>query len=456
VGGGVTVRAARRARALALVLAMPLTMTGAVGGCRGKRAAPPVDNGGDAGATTAAPPPVVRKVERPPLPLAPPPADAEIITGLVEAPAARVHKRTLRAGAGPRPGRNDTVGLLLTGWRPSGEVFLSTAERKRPVQKSLATMAPGFVAAVQTMQVGEQAMMWIPTELSYPGTPPEGAEPTVYRVELVSVDPAPPVPPDVAAPPATAVASPSGLRSLVIRPGTGAVRPRPHDHVVFHYTAWDATGRLVDSSEVRGRPSDSVGFRHSRGLEEVLGLMVVGERRRAWLPVALLDATGPNPPTGPWCYEVQLESVERLPAPPPAPPRTPPAAAATTADGTRWVTLAAGRGGATPGDDERVSLEFSAWQADGRLFDSSVPFGRTLDAPVRKLYASWIPVVKAMTPGQRVRLWVPAPAAAAAAPDKPGGALIFELELVATGPAARPVAPPVPPVPLVGVDGGAP
>jgi len=51
---------------------------------------------------------------------------------------------------------------------------------------------------------------------------------------------------------------------------------------------------------------------------------------------------------------------------------------------------------------------------------------------------------------------VPAPAAAAAAPDKPGGALIFELELVATGPAARPVAPPVPPVPLVGVDGGAP
>jgi FKBP-type peptidyl-prolyl cis-trans isomerase len=362
----------------------------------------------------------------------------------------------LRAGAGPRPGRNDTVGLLLTGWRPSGEVFLSTAERKRPVQKSLATMAPGFVAAVQTMQVGEQAMMWIPIELSYPGTPPEGAEPTVYRVELVSVDPAPPVPPDVAAPPATAVASPSGLRSLVIRPGTGAVRPRPHDHVVFHYTAWDATGRLVDSSEVRGRPSDSVGFRHSRGLEEVLGLMVVGERRRAWLPVALLDAAGPNPPTGPWCYEVQLESVERLPAPPPAPPRTPPAAAATTADGTRWVTLAAGRGGATPGDDERVSLEFSAWQADGRLFDSSVPFGRTLDAPVRKLYASWIPVVKAMTPGQRVRLWVPATAAAAAAPDKPGGALIFELELVATGPAARPVAPPVPPVPLVGVDGGAP
>lgn len=451
-----TVRAARRARALALVLAVPLTMTGAVGGCRGKRAAPPVDNGGDAGAPTAAPPPVVRKVERPPLPLAPPPADAEVITGLVEAPAARVHKRTLRAGAGPRPGRNDTVGLLLTGWRPSGEVFLSTAERKRPVQKSLATMAPGFVAAVQTMQVGEQAMMWIPTELSYPGTPPEGAEPTVYRVELVSVDPAPPVPPDVAAPPATAVASPSGLRSLVIRPGTGAVRPRPHDHVVFHYTAWDATGRLVDSSEVRGRPSDSVGFRHSRGLEEVLGLMVVGERRRAWLPVALLDATGPNPPTGPWCYEVQLESVERLPAPPPAPPLTPPAAAATTADGTRWVTLTAGRGGATPGDDERVSLGFSAWQADGRLFDSSVPFGRTLDAPVRKLYASWIPVVKAMTPGQRVRLWVPAAAAAAAAPDKPGGALIFELELVATGPAARPVAPPVPPVPLVGVDGGAP
>lgn len=400
-------------------------------------------------AAVSAPPPVVRPTQKPPLPLAPPPADAERLTGLVEAPAATVLVKRLKAGAGARPGRNDTVGLLMTGWRPNGEVFLTTAERKRAVQKSLATMAPGFVAAVQTMQVGEQAMLWIPVELSYPGPPPAAAEPTVFLVELTSIDPAPPVPSDVAAPPPSALTTPSGVRSVVVRPGAGTTRPRPFDHVVFHYTAWDASGRMIDSSEARKRPSDSVGFRHGRGLEEILGLMVAGERRRAWVPAPLVELAPPAEPQS-LCYEVELISVEPLPAPPAAPPATPPATAATTADGVRWIAVGPASG-PRPAADAQVSLRFTAWRADGRLVDSSIPFGRTLDAPLAKLYASWIPVVAELTVGQRALLWVPAAVTAAATPSRPPGELRFELELVAIGP---PRTNPAPPVPLV--PGGAP
>src|SRR2546423_6857369 len=94
-------------------------------------------------------------------------------------------------------------------------------------------------------------------------------------------------PPDVAAPPADATRTASGLASKMIAPGAGADHPAATDIVVVHYTGWTTDGKMFDSSVSRGRPAP---FRVSAviaGFSEGLQLMVVGEKRRLWIPATL-------------------------------------------------------------------------------------------------------------------------------------------------------------------------
>ena len=63
------------------------------------------------------------------------------------------------------------------------------------------------------------------------------------------------VPPDVAAPPADAQRSASGLAWRVLTPGTGTRHPRPNSEVTVHYTGWKTDGTEIDSSVRRGEPA---------------------------------------------------------------------------------------------------------------------------------------------------------------------------------------------------------
>src|SRR5438552_1319674 len=64
-----------------------------------------------------------------------------------------------------------------------------------------------------------------------------------------------PAPPDVAAPPADAVKTPSGLATKVIKKGTGTDKPAKDDLVTVHYTGWTTDGKMFDSSVLRNKPS---------------------------------------------------------------------------------------------------------------------------------------------------------------------------------------------------------
>ncbi|HVZ88418.1 MAG TPA: peptidylprolyl isomerase, partial [Polyangia bacterium] len=56
--------------------------------------------------------------------------------------------------------------------------------------------------------------------------------------------PAPPAAPaDVAAPPADAKKTASGLASKVLFKGKGSAHPGPHDRVVVQYTGWTPDGK---------------------------------------------------------------------------------------------------------------------------------------------------------------------------------------------------------------------
>src|SRR6185295_19401492 len=124
-----------------------------------------------------------------------------------------------------------------------------------------------------------------------------------------------PAPPDVAKPPADAAKTSSGLASKVLTKGTGKVHPRDTDSVTVHYTGWTTDGKMFDSSVARGEPATFPLNRVIAGWTEGVQLMVVGEKRRFWIPEALAYK-GQRDPKGMLVFDVQLMSFK---SPPQAP-----------------------------------------------------------------------------------------------------------------------------------------
>jgi peptidylprolyl isomerase len=138
----------------------------------------------------------------------------------------------------------------------------------------------------------------------------------VFDVELIEIDeqPEPPPPPktpeDVAAAPADAEVTESGLASKVLEKGTGDSHPLATSQVTVHYSGWTTDGKLFDSSVVRGQPASFPLNRVIAGWTEGLQLMVVGEKRRFWIPEKLAYQGRPGAPPGMLVFDVELISFE--------------------------------------------------------------------------------------------------------------------------------------------------
>lgn len=117
-------------------------------------------------------------------------------------------------------------------------------------------------------------------------------------------------PDDVATPPADAERTASGLASKILEPGDGKVHPTEIDTVVAHYTGWTTDGAMFDSSVQRGQPT-TFGLRQViRGWTEGLQLMVVGEKRRFWIPEKLAYKGQRGRPQGMLVFDVELLGIE--------------------------------------------------------------------------------------------------------------------------------------------------
>lgn len=119
-------------------------------------------------------------------------------------------------------------------------------------------------------------------------------------------------PADVAAAPADAKATASGLKSMVLKKGTGKKNPKATDTVTVHYSGWTTDGKLFDSSYKRNQKASFPLNRVIKGWTEGLQLMVVGEKRRFWIPAEL--AYGNNPrggrPGGLLVFDVELFEIK--------------------------------------------------------------------------------------------------------------------------------------------------
>ena len=89
--------------------------------------------------------------------------------------------------------------------------------------------------------------------------------------------------------------------------------------------------------------------------------------------------------------------------------------------------------GGHPGPTSQVSVQYSGWTKDGKLFDSSIPRGAPITLPLNAVIKGWTEALELMVVGDKARLWIPAALAYGEHPAKqgaPAGDLVFDVELV--------------------------
>ncbi|MEM6454408.1 MAG: FKBP-type peptidyl-prolyl cis-trans isomerase [Acidobacteriota bacterium] len=239
-------------------------------------------------------------------------------------------------------------------------------------------------------------------------------------------------PADLRTPPADAETRPSGLVTQVLREGRGDVRPNPEDRVEVHYTGWQEDGSIFDSSVQRGKsvglPVDAL----IAGWAEGLQLMVVGEKRRMWIPGALAYAGVEGRPQGMLVFDVELLAIQQPPKAIPAPPdvAAPPADAEVTRSGLASRVLEAGTGKKSPRKRDSVRVHYTGWTPDGVMFDSSVMRGEPTEFPLRGVIDGWQEGLRLMVEGEKRRLWIPGDLAYDGQEGRPQGMLVFDVELI--------------------------
>jgi peptidylprolyl isomerase len=235
-----------------------------------------------------------------------------------------------------------------------------------------------------------------------------------------------PAPSDVMAPPKDAQTTKSGLASKVLQPGSGKDRPRGDELVEVHYTGWTTDGKMFDSSVTRGRPAIFPLNRVIAGWTEGVQLMVTGEKRRFWIPEALAYR-GQREPKGMLVFDVELLSI---PARAPADVKAPPADAQRTASGLAYKVLQKGTGKVRPRATDMVTVHYTGWTTDGKMFDSSLVRGETATFPLDGVIPGWTEGVQLMVIGDKTRFWIPQQLAYKGQPGAPAGMLVFDVELI--------------------------
>ena len=237
-----------------------------------------------------------------------------------------------------------------------------------------------------------------------------------------------PAPPDVKAAPADAAKTASGLASKVIKPGSGKEHPAAVDTVTVHYTGWTTDGKMFDSSRTgASQPASFPLNRVIAGWTEGVQLMVVGETRRFWIPEALAYQ-GRRDPKGVLVFDVELLSIVHAPQTPPD-VKAAPADAKKTASGLAYKVITPGSGKRHPSAVSQVTVHYSGWTTDGKMFDSSVMRGEPATFPLDGVIAGWTEGLQLMVEGEKTRFWIPEPLAYQGRRD-PRGMLVFDVELL--------------------------
>jgi peptidylprolyl isomerase len=248
-----------------------------------------------------------------------------------------------------------------------------------------------------------------------------------------------PAPPDVAAVPDDAEKSESGLAWRVLQPGTGDTHPKEWDIVTVNYTGWTTDGRMFDSSTKRGKPAQFPLNRVIKGWTEGVQMMTPGEKRRFWIPgnLAYGEASSDDPhaafgpPRGTLVFDVELIEFKEAPKPPETPKDVAaiPKNAKKTKSGLASRVLEKGTGKEHPKANSVVTVDYTGWTTDGKMFDSSIVRGAPATFGLNQVIPGWTEGLQLMVEGEKRRIWIPEDLAYQGRPGRPQGMLVFDVEL---------------------------
>jgi FKBP-type peptidyl-prolyl cis-trans isomerase len=217
--------------------------------------------------------------------------------------------KVLAPGTGTQhPTDDDFVHVRYAVWKASTGSVVDFTRSTAPAFVQMSKLLPGMRQMFAAMTPGERRRAWISSALGA-GKIAAG-ETFVVDGELVDIVPPPTTPADVAAPPADAITTKSGLAYKILQPGSGTVHPKRNSTVQVNYTGWTTDGRMFDTSIVRGEPAEFALNGVIPGWTEGLEMMTEGEKVRFWVPGNLAYRNEPGKPHGMLVFDVELVRIK--------------------------------------------------------------------------------------------------------------------------------------------------
>ena len=116
--------------------------------------------------------------------------------------------------------------------------------------------------------------------------------------------------------------------------------------------------------------------------------------------------------------------------PPPPDVAAPPAGSLKTTSGLSTLVLQPGSGTRHPRPSDRVTVHYSGWTTDGKMFDSSVVRGEPSSFGLTEVIPGWTEGLQLMVEGEKRRFWIPESLAYKGQSGSPQGMLVFDVELI--------------------------
>jgi FKBP-type peptidyl-prolyl cis-trans isomerase len=113
---------------------------------------------------------------------------------------------------------------------------------------------------------------------------------------------------------------------------------------------------------------------------------------------------------------------------PPSDVAAPPPGSLKTTSGLSTLVLKPGTGTRHPRSTDRVTVHYTGWTTDGKMFDSSVANNAPATFALNEVIAGWTEGVQLMVEGERRRFWIPESLAYQG--QEPKGMLVFDIELI--------------------------
>jgi peptidylprolyl isomerase len=244
------------------------------------------------------------RAPQPPPSLAGPPDDA------IRTESGLAYKVVHSAG-GERPGEDDAVSVELNVWTSEGVLLDSSSMAGRPVEIRLELTFPAFRLLLPRMGRGDHWLIWSPPDLANLSDESIVASSILFDVQLLDFITRPQTPADVSVPPRDAETTFAGVRYKVLHSGDGGRHPQVGQRVQVDFAGWTRDGKMFDSSFDQGGPVElDLSAKKPWGFNEVLTMMVVGDRWRFWIPEDLAYAGQKGRPQGALCFEVELLAIK--------------------------------------------------------------------------------------------------------------------------------------------------